>query len=266
MKASRRVGSIWNRPFFVLTLLLTTTLLASSREEPTTTRTVPSAPLLTRTTTLEVEQGELLFFVGENRVRVQPRAWQTTPEGHIGFRLSHEAIDYRFALQAANVTVGEASRMMARVTVTASADEESVATVWFAWRSQVVRSDPAATRGFLLHAGIEETERDTAPLPWNERWTWFFEDAFFMRDRFALYGIPGAGSWTLEPAVRLEPVPSNPLERSTIIGFTKAVAPVHPDEASVTVLVPYRPLDRDEWRSWINSLHVEAEDIPDEAQ
>lgn len=245
----RWVGSRVNRPIVVFMLLV----LASevrSQESTTETRLVPAAPLVSMQSTIRVEQGELLLFVGEERVLVQPRVWHPETTGTLSFEAQHQSIRYRFIAEREIRVLAEEEHTFARITVQPElldgADGDAV--VWTAWRHQPVRSEGQNTIGTLLGPVLQDVERSTGPLPWNNRWPWFFDGNTFMRDRFAVYGLPPDTRWRIDRFVRLQQLPYAPVAPGLMIGFIRAsLAAGEARDTPLLIRVPYSPVERDAW-------------------
>ena len=202
--------------------------------------------ILTSESSLRGAEGDLLLYLDETLQPVAPWFWRPLSSDVVEFATQDQACRYDWRIAAQNI--GTASQpvagAIAACTVTNISRREVQPLLWCAWRHTPPEPEFHQTQGILLSAAPSAKILPTeAPDPWNEKWTWYFQDSALIRQDKKVYWIRRSEEWSLDHWIRRPLYPYTRLERTTPLGFTSFTTKLRPNQtASFEIVMPYLPL------------------------
>lgn len=223
----------------LLSFIALATQHAHCQEE--TARTVPNGFIVTASGTLQAAQGELVLFVGD-RADVAPLIFQPSQNSGIQFSMPFGDHSYQFhaAEQVIESTSASFRVCVINVTATAKPKAESDAVIWCAWRHQSKTSG----KGMMLASESSSQDAVNVPLPWQDNWTWFFNNGSYRRDNYVVYFSGKNDGWSRSNWVRPPQKPYTPLLPQSLTGFTRFSKKLLPNQsAAIRIFVPFLPTE-----------------------
>lgn len=216
----------------------------SAQEQEKSTVRVPSIPSFTPHHSICVAEGEVFLFWDENRNPVHPEIWKSTRQGGVEFTVNNNSTALSFSI--ASTEQRSASMPLAGVIVNCTAssltNQPAKSTVWLAWRHQPSNQDQNHGMA-LLTTPQESIEWKEIVDFWDKTLTWWFQSNAFHRGQSVLYWIDDSTGWDVEQFVKDTQPPYTPVEKQSLLGWTKLTANLTQNKpVSFQLFIPYKPV------------------------